>query len=291
MERIFTWFPKLTRVMASLPDDLAAQFAVAVANYGTYGTEPVFDNPIMAAVFEGVREDVDNSANNRTKNKGGRPSKKTAQEKTRGASDGNQGFETEKPGFETCETGVSETENPGFETCETGVSEDENPLLYKPSQAKPIQAKPINPQTPFGEDFDEPGDFERFAAACIDAFNAETGKDYRSSGGKDWLDLRRIYDNGRTVEDVRAVVRCKLAEWGRDPKWAKFVRPSTLFGDKFEEYLAQCGPISAPPAARCPECGHALVPIGEVVERPKDPSKLFCEKCRKSFSADAARKE
>lgn len=83
---------------------------------------------------------------------------------------------------------------------------------------------------------DEPGEFERFAAECIDAFNTVTGKDYRSTGGKDWLDLRRIYDPGRTVEDVRKVVAAKQEQWA-DSDMAKFIRPSTLFGAKFEEYL------------------------------------------------------
>lgn len=83
---------------------------------------------------------------------------------------------------------------------------------------------------------DEPGEFERFAVECIDAFNAVTGKDYRSSGGKDWLDLRRIYDSGRTVDDVRKVVAAKQEQWA-DSDMAKFIRPSTLFGKKFEEYL------------------------------------------------------
>ena len=83
---------------------------------------------------------------------------------------------------------------------------------------------------------DEPGEFERFAAECIDAFNAVTGKDYRSTGGRDWLDLRRIYDSGRTVADVRKVVAAKQEQWA-DSDMAKFIRPSTLFGAKFEEYL------------------------------------------------------
>lgn len=157
------------------------------------------------------------------------------------------------------------------------------PLIYtKPSHTKPSQD---NPPTPLSDEFGaEPGEFEEFAMACLDAFNAETGQDYRSSGGTDWLDLRRIHDNGRTVDDVRAVVRLKLREWGRDPKMRRYVRPSTLFGPKFEEYLAECGGLSAPPAAKCPECGHALVPIGDVVENPKDPSKLWCERCRKTIN-------
>lgn len=135
-ERTFTWFPKLTRVMASLPPELAAAFAVAVANYGTYGSEPSFENPLMEAVFEGVREDIDNSANNRSKNKGGRPIQKKAQCEP----ENNPGYEAQKPGFETKETPVFENENPGFDTPETPVTEVENPsYIY---QAKPSHTKP-----------------------------------------------------------------------------------------------------------------------------------------------------
>lgn len=84
---------------------------------------------------------------------------------------------------------------------------------------------------------DEPGEFERFAAECIDAFNGITGKDYRATGGRDWLDLRRIFDSGRTVDDVRQVVRSKRDQWRDSPEMSRYLRPSTLFGEHFEEYL------------------------------------------------------
>ena len=40
----------------------------------------------------------------------------------------------------------------------------------------------------------------------------------------------------RTVEDVRKVVAAKQEQWA-DSDMARFIRPSTLFGAKFEEYL------------------------------------------------------
>lgn len=138
-QRTFTWFPKLTRVMASLPDELAAAFAIAVANYGTYGIEPSFDNPIMEAVFEGVREDVDNSANNRSRNKGGRPSQKkpsASRKTTMVPKPRNQGSKLAKPRFRKSETPVSTLRKPRFRKPRT-------PLIYtKPSHTKPSQAKP-----------------------------------------------------------------------------------------------------------------------------------------------------
>lgn len=102
------------------------------------------------------------------------------------------------------------------------------------------------------------------------------------------LGLRRIYDNGRTTEDVRRVIRAKQAQWGRDPEFSSFLRPKTLFGENFEEYLAEQPPGQAGIKAACPTCGCGLVPIGEVVSNPKDPSKLFCPRCRKAIARKAA---
>lgn len=288
-ERSFSWFPKLTRVMEALPPENVAEFAMAVVRYGTYGEEPEPSSPLLAAVFEGIREDVDNSVNARTKNKGGRPPKKPRE---------NGGFEVS----ETTETPVSENEN-RFPESETPVTENGNPAKPVsengnppyisqaiPSHTKPSQTMPGHtpPNPPAGEFADDGEEFAAFAVACIEAFNAETGQDYRSSGGRDWLDLRRVFDNGRTVDDVRAVVRTKLREWGRDPKMRKFVRPSTLFGPKFEEYLAECGGLKDAPSEPCPDCGRPMVPIGEVVENPKDPTRLWCLRCRKAHGGKGA---
>ena len=38
------------------------------------------------------------------------------------------------------------------------------------------------------------------------------------------------------MEDVRKVVAAKQGQWA-DSDMARFIRPSTLFGAKFEEYL------------------------------------------------------
>ena len=73
----FTWFPKFTDVLKSLPHDMVGEMAIAIADYGTIGKEPEFCNQLMLAVFAGIREDIDNSINARHRNKGGRPKRKT----------------------------------------------------------------------------------------------------------------------------------------------------------------------------------------------------------------------
>lgn len=226
-DRTFTWFPKITRVMQTLPTDNVAEFAMAVAEYGTNGTEPSFSSPILAAVFEGIREDVDNSVNARYRNKGGRP-RKNARE--------NGGSEVS----ETPQTPVSQNENQGDEVSESG-----NPSYInqdKPNQDTTNQDTTNQEDASFPEDDPEANAFAEFAAGCIDAFNSETGSDYRwGGGGRLALDLRRMFDAGRTVDDARAVVRRKRDEWRGSKRMAQHIRPDVLFGEKFEGYLNEKG--------------------------------------------------
>ena len=101
---------------------------------------------------------------------------------------------------------------------------------------------PISPLEVF-DDLGDADDYsERFAAfskEVLEMYNAETGDGILYFDGTTWGGLRRSFDSGRTVEDLRLVVRDKIAEWGNDAKMKRFIRPSTLFGEKFEGYLAK----------------------------------------------------
>ena len=124
MANKFTWFPKLTNALERVPEGPRAQLLWAIVQYGTNGVEPEFEDWALSAVFESLREDIDNSVEARAKNKGGRPRKAKPEEEHETRKE-NGGFEVS----ETQETGVSESENGGFEvseTQETGVSESEN---------------------------------------------------------------------------------------------------------------------------------------------------------------------
>lgn len=129
----FTWFPKMTATLERVPEGQRGELCWAIIRYGTNGVEPEFGD-LRDAVFESLREDIDNSIAARNKNKGGRP-RKDAKAET-GVSEGT----------ETSETGVSENGNGGYvvsETTETGVSENGNPSLYtNPYQSIPSQSIP-----------------------------------------------------------------------------------------------------------------------------------------------------
>lgn len=120
----FTCFDHFGTVLAKLPEEYQGRLAAALILYGTQGVEPDLPYP-LDAMFEGLRNDVDNSVNAKNRNKGGRPRKPVS-------------VETENGGSVETETGVTETENGGFANTETGVTAKQEPKL---SQAKLNQAK------------------------------------------------------------------------------------------------------------------------------------------------------
>lgn len=77
-----------------------------------------------------------------------------------------------------------------------------------------------------------------FVAACLKVFNEETKSQIAYVDPETQMRLGRIQDTGRTIDDVRCVVRYLNGEWGPDPKMSKWIRPKTFFGDQFESYLA-----------------------------------------------------
>ena len=248
MARSFTWFEKFGEVMETLPAENQAEFALAIVRYGSLGEEPEFDSPLMAALFTAIREDVDNSLTKRASaSKGGRPPKAgKRQAETNGGGNAETGSAKPKTkpkpkpetGFDVSETKDETVSETGFEKPKT----QSNTVQANTVQANTDQTKPNQDDAPFPEDDPEANAFAEFAAGCIDAFNDETGSDYRwGGGGRLALDLRRMFDAGRTVDDARAVVRHKRDEWRGSKRMAQHIRPETLFGEKFESYLNEKG--------------------------------------------------
>lgn len=83
-------------------------------------------------------------------------------------------------------------------------------------------------------------------AEIIDYFNQACGTNYRSGTAKTQTLIRARYNEGFNIEDFKKVIDKKSKEW-RGTDMAKYLRPETLFGTKFESYLNQAdgAPINA----------------------------------------------
>lgn len=71
----------------------------------------------------------------------------------------------------------------------------------------------------------------------IDYLNKKCGTSYKSTTKKTQTLIRARQVEGFELEDFKKVIDNKAASWLNDPKMCKFLRPETLFGNKFEGYL------------------------------------------------------
>jgi len=75
------------------------------------------------------------------------------------------------------------------------------------------------------------------AVEILGYLNARAGKAFRPVKSNVGLVLARLRE-GASVDDCKAVIDAKIAQWLGDAKMAEFLRPATLFGrEKFAQYL------------------------------------------------------
>lgn len=75
-------------------------------------------------------------------------------------------------------------------------------------------------------------------SAIVDYLNEKTGSSYRSGTEKTKRHIRARWAEGFRLSDFKRVIDVKTAEW-QSTDMAKYLRPETLFGTKFESYLNQ----------------------------------------------------
>lgn len=84
-------------------------------------------------------------------------------------------------------------------------------------------------------------DASSLSGFLIGYLNDKTGSGYEVDGATIGR-VQTLIDSGYTPDQMRTVIDKKVDEWYGDSKMRTYLRPSTLFGDKFGEYLA--APIS-----------------------------------------------
>jgi len=72
--------------------------------------------------------------------------------------------------------------------------------------------------------------------AVVDYLNQKAGTKYRPTSAKTKAAIHARLAENFKLEDFQTVIDKKCAEW-IGTEWAKFLRPETLFGTKFEGYL------------------------------------------------------
>lgn len=69
----------------------------------------------------------------------------------------------------------------------------------------------------------------------IDYLNEKANRQYRNVESNK-KHIRARFNEGYTLKDFKTVIDNKVSEW-TNTKWEKYLQPSTLFGNKFDQYL------------------------------------------------------
>lgn len=72
----------------------------------------------------------------------------------------------------------------------------------------------------------------------IDYLNLKTGKNYRDNVQKNRSMIKARWSEGYRLDDFKQVIDNMVKDWS-GTKYAKYLRPETLFGTKFDGYLNQ----------------------------------------------------
>jgi len=86
---------------------------------------------------------------------------------------------------------------------------------------------------------------KKYIVEIVDYLNEKTGKKFTPTCTDTIRHIGARLNEGRTVEQLKQVIDTKTAQW-KGTEQEKYLRPSTLFGGKFEGYLNEKRPHKNP---------------------------------------------
>ena len=93
-----------------------------------------------------------------------------------------------------------------------------------------------NTKAPESAGIDSPFSPSPFSLSIFSFLNERTGSCFEVTES-DEERLNRILEGGYSSEDIKAVIDFKAAEWMDSDKMRRYLRPRTLFGPKFVDYV------------------------------------------------------
>ena len=83
----------------------------------------------------------------------------------------------------------------------------------------------------------EPDDITQIRKDVVDYLNRKLGTQYKPNASKNKTVINARLNEGYKLDDFKRVIDNKYNDWANDAKMAKYLRPETLFGSKFDGYL------------------------------------------------------
>lgn len=87
----------------------------------------------------------------------------------------------------------------------------------------------------------------------VEYLNEKAGTSYRSTSKDTQRHIHARWQEGYRLDDFKKVIDVKAAQWLNDGKMSQYLRPSTLFGTKFEAYVNEKGGAGREAGSRAAE--------------------------------------
>ena len=131
----------------------------------------------------------------------------------------------------------------------------------EPSAAKVSQSQPKATQADGVRPSDPPNPIPNplnsiMCSKAVDLLNTLSGSSFRADTKATQRLIAARENEGYSLADIELVIRHQCRLWGEDEKMRQYLRPQTLFGNKFEAYLSDAR-RSAPQQ----EPGYILAPL------------------------------
>ena len=210
----FVVYTDIKETLDSLTDDQVATLFRGMVDYQITGTAPKFDG-VLKFAFIPIRQQMD------------RDNTKWERTKAARSESGRQG------GLRSGEVRRAKAE---AEANEANASQSKQNEANEANEAVNVNVN-VNVN---GNGNVNGADAEALSSSLISYLNEKSGGKYKPTGAITER-ISELLAAGYTEADFIQVIDSKVAEWKDDPKMRSYLRPRTLFGDKFEEYVS--GPV------------------------------------------------
>ena len=196
-------------VFDRLTDEEAGQLLKAMTKYFNSSTEPSFDSPLTEIVWLQVKLQMDRNADKYQKRC----------EKNR---------ENVKKRYERIQTNTNVYD--GIRTYTNATNRDRDRDRDRDKERD--------------SDRESVPDVSSLSSFLIGYLNEKTGSGYVVDGSVTDR-VKALIESGYSQDQLRTVIDKQCVLWLNDPVMRQYLRPSTLFGDKFSEYLNAPLPLAA----------------------------------------------
>lgn len=219
----------IKETLDKLTDDQVAELFRGMVDYQITGEAPEFSG-VLEFAFIPIRQQMD------------RDNTKWERTRAKRVESGRQG------GLRSGEVRKAKTENEANEASASKTKQTKQTKQNEANEAVNVNVNVndnvnVNGNVNVSDSFEAGSDGPApLSSLLISYLNEKAGTNYNVTAAVVQR-IGELMDAGYTADDMKSVIDKKVSEWKDSDKMRGYLRPRTLFGDKFEEYIGAPVPL------------------------------------------------